>query len=599
MSKHKSPPFAPQSDSVETQKLLIRRVRELDALLEIGKTVTALFDVDAILRKVVNAAVRLTNAEAGMLLLVDPETDDLFLRAEQNIGESEAQNFKIRISDSISGQVVQSGKPITLNADDLNFKVKTGITVKALINVPLTSGNTVIGVLGVHNQDRSTIFNENHLRVVQALADWAAIAVTNARLYQQSQRGAKSQDLINEITRSILSSLHVEEIPHKLIQHSTEILGAECGSLALVDDATQELVFQLAYDDQGKEITEMTDLRFPLGQGIIGAVAADGRPRIVNDVRHDRQWYGEVDHLIQFETQEVLAVPLLAEGQILGVVELLNKRDGDFNQHDQDLLMAVASAAAIAIQNARQYQALVDTHRDLREAQQQRIAAEQWSILGRAAAGLAHRIHNTTAVVPASAQDLREILTEVKMSPDLRDEVEANLSRIERNTIYTLDLADGLLRRFNHRPVAENDVNALVERAIGQANIPDSVRLVANLAPELPKIDTSNLLADVILELVSNSIKAMPDGGLLTINTRATDTEIIIQVMDTGVGISPDKQKKIFNLFYGQDEVGLGFGLWWVKTFLQQHRGVIEINSTEGEGAAFTVRLPIPEKRSA
>ena len=82
MSKRNFPSSAQRADSVETDKQLLRRVRELDALLEIGKTVIALFDVDAILRKVVNAAVTLSNAEAGMLLLVDPECDDLFLRAE-------------------------------------------------------------------------------------------------------------------------------------------------------------------------------------------------------------------------------------------------------------------------------------------------------------------------------------------------------------------------------------------------------------------------------------------------------------------------------------------------------------------------------------
>ena len=252
---------------------------------------------------------------------------------------------------------------------------------------------------------------------MQALADWAAIAIVNARLHRETQRGSKSTELINEISRSILSSLHIEEIPHKLIQQTTEILGAECGSLVLVDQSTQELEFKLAYDGKGQEITRMRGLRLPLGQGIIGLVAADGQPRIVTNAQEDEQWYPKVDTLTKFTTEEVLAVPLQTEGKIIGVVELLNKQDGDFTQDDQELLMAVASAAAIAIQNAQQYEDLQQAHQELEEAQRQKIASEQWSILGRAALVLAHRIHNTTAIVPASAQDLREVLEPVKLPP--------------------------------------------------------------------------------------------------------------------------------------------------------------------------------------
>jgi len=581
-----------QINLLDAHQALVNRVHELDALLEIGKTVTRLFDVDAILRKVVGEAVKLTQAETGLLLLVDQLTNDLYLRAEQNIGEVEARNFKIKMSDSVAGQVVQTGRPIFLNNDLTNIKVKTGFTVRALINVPLISGDEVIGVLAVNNRHKNDSFNEDHVRVMQALADWAAIAITNARLYQETQRGSQSLELINEISRSILSSLHVEEIPHKLIQQSTEILGAECGSLALVDEKTQELVFQLAYDGRGREITEMRQFRLPPGQGIIGAVAADGRPRIVTDVLSNKQWYSRIDELTGFTTEEVLAVPLQAEGQIIGVVELLNKAEEDFTQHDQELLMAVASAAAIAIQNARQYQALVEAHQELREAQQQRIASEQWSIIGRATAGLAHRIHNTTAIIPASAQDLRDLLGNAKMPVATRREVEANLSRIERNTLYTLDLVDQLLRRFHHRPVAEHDVNALIQRAIDQADLPGQIHVVVDLTP-LPPVNTSNLLADAILELLTNAAKAMPTGGRLTISSRATAEAIQIKVSDTGSGISPEKQEKIFTLFYGQDEMGLGFGLWWIRTFLQQHRGDIKLQSELNKGTTFTITLPI------
>ena len=598
MTLEKSGPFslADRLALTSTHQSLVSRVQELETLLEIGKAITTQFEIDAILRQIVSEATRLTEAEASLLLLIDPESQDLYLRAEQNIDKQEARNFKVKISDSVAGLVIQTKEPLLLNPGQDDIKVKTGFTVKSLINVPLIFRNEVIGVLGVNNREKNTPFDENHLRVVQALADWAAIAITNARLYRETERGSKSMSLINKISRSILSSLHVEEIPHKLIQQTTETLGAECGSLALVDEATNELVFQLAYNGQGEEIKEMRQFRLPLGQGIIGAVALDGRPRIVADVKQSNEWYSKMDGITQFTTKEVMAAPLQTEGQIIGVVELLNKQVGPFTPDDQDLLMAVASAAAIAIQNARQYEALVKAHRDLSAAQRQRIATEQWSILGRAAAGLAHRIHNTTAIVPASAQDLRELLTQVKMPAQIRQEVEGNLSRIERNTIHTLDLADELLRRFHHQPEATDDVNAMVLRAIAQTELPDNITLEQSLASALPPVQSSTLLADAIAELIDNAVKAMPNGGHLTLSTYTTSEMITIKVSDTGHGIPPERQQKIFTLFYGQNGGGLGFGLWWIKTFMQQHLGSISVESEPGQGATFTISLPISEQ---
>lgn len=586
-------------DPPDSHEALVRRLAVLDSLLEIGKSVTSLFDVDAILRKVVSEAVSLTEADVGFLLLVDQDSGDLYLRAEKNIGEADARNFKVKMSDSIAGYVIQTGEPILLNQGSANIKVNTDLFVKALINAPLISGDEVIGVLAVNNRENNALFDGDDLRSIQALADWAAIAITNARLYQEAQRGLKSTRLINEISNSILSSLRSEEIPHRLIQQSTEILGAECGSLALVDNEAQEIEFQLAYDGDGQEITRMRKLRLPLGQGIIGAVAADGQPRIVIDVTRNPQWYSKIDDLTNFTTQEVLAVPLQSEGEIIGVVELLNKRNGDFTQDDLSMMIAVASAAAIAIQNARQYEALVTAHSQLREAQQQRIASEQWSILGRATAGLAHRIHNTTAIVPASAQDLREVLRPVRMSGAVRRDVEANLSRIERNTLLTLELVDNLLYRFHQTPVPASDVNALVQEAIDKISqsLPKTISLVTDLAESLPPVDTSNLLADAVVELMANAIKAMPKGGILTVKTSALNGDVRIEVSDTGVGIPKEQQIRIFTLFYGQDETGLGFGLWWLKTFLLQHRGDIQLKSEPGKGATFIITLPVSVRK--
>lgn len=564
----------------------------LQTLMDIGQTVVTVFDTDTSLPRIVNEAMNISRADAGYLLLLDPVTDELYPQYQHVSAHQSASGFDVADYLAPAAQVVRTHTPCRLTQPHPALHTHNRSSIGALLCVPLIFGGEVLGVLNMVRFQPDFAFQTADEAYVQALANWAAIALANKQFYRQARRGARSTELITEISRSVLASLHSHEIPAKLIKHTTEIFGAECGSLALLDSQSRELVFQMAYDTQGKEIAALRQMRFPLGQGIIGLVAQDGQARIVNDVRQNPDWYAHIDPITNFTTQKVLAVPLKFEGQVLGVVELLNKQEGPFNQDDQDLLLAVASAAAIAIQNARQFKALERTNQALQAEQQQRIASEQWSILGRASAGLAHRIHNTTAIVLPAVDDIRERLTSASLSPTARQSVEAGLERISRNSRATLDLVDALLKRFHQGSVAADDVNALVQEALAELSIPDNIVLKTSLASNLPPVNTSDLLRDAILELCANAIKAMPDGGQLHVSTEAEDEQVFITVADTGIGITKARQKKIFTLFYSQNGNGLGFGLWWVRTFLQQYGGDIELESTPGVGSTFRMCLP-------
>ncbi len=585
--------LAKRAELLDINEQLTHRVEELETLFEIGKSVTSSLDLEAVLRLLVRSAVKLTGADEAYLLLIDESSGDLYLRAQANLGIEKTQEFRIKVNDSISGQVMQSGKPILLSQDTNIVKFKTGLTVYSLLNVPVKVGTEVIGVLGVNNRVQKRAFNKEDQKLLFALADWAAIAIQNARLYATTREFGRDLKLINHVSRLVSSTLEVEQIPRLLIQRTAEIFEAECGSLALVDEDQAAVVFQSAYNHDGQEIKSMRNFMLPLGEGIVGIVAQTGIPHLVNDTREHPGWSPVADRLTGFTTRKLVAVPLIAEGEIIGVMELLNKKEDDFTQRDVELLSLVASSAAIAIQNARQYAALKQTNAALRDAQSQRIAAERWAILGKAAANLAHRINNTTALVPVATQHLVELLAQVDMPPELRREVDAKIDRIQRNTLYTVDLAMALLRRFREKSTEAQDVNELVKQALGAVEIPGNVRVVCHLDPELTPITTSDLLVDVFVELITNAIRAMQNQkGVLRIASFKVGACVLVQVTDNGAGIPPDKFDQIFDIFFTTSPQGLGFGLWWVKTFLEQQGGKITVESRLGEGTNFTVTLP-------
>jgi signal transduction histidine kinase len=437
-------------------------------------------------------------------------------------------------------------------------------------------------------------FSGNDEGSLSLLAAWAAMAIQNARLYADTKQLSRDLRLVNEISQLVSSTLDPQQIPRLLLQRTAEIVEAECGSLALIDKEQEAVVFQLAYDSQGQELKGLTNFLMPLGKGIVGLVAQTGQPIITNDVKNHPAWSPLPDQLTGFTTEKLIAVPLTVEGEILGVMELLNKKNGDFVQDDLQLLSLVASSAAIAIQNARQYAALERANQALQEAQEQRIAAERWAILGRAAAGLAHRINNSTALVPIASQHIAELLAQVKMPAEVREKIDRNLDRINRNSLYTVELAAALLRRFRHKPTQAYNINQLVEQALALFDLPPNVKVIRHLDSELPAIDTNDLLVDVFVELIGNSIRALAGrGGLIRIATfKSGPDHVSIQVTDNGPGIPAEQINRIFDIFYTTNPNGLGFGLWWVKTFLEQQGGEIVVESQLNDGSTFTIILP-------
>lgn len=585
--------LAKRAELIEANRQLTLRLQELEVLFEIGKSVTSRLDLEAVLGLVAKAAVKLTGADESYLLLIDEDSGNLYLRAQADMGAQDALDFRIKVNDSIAGQVIKTGQPIILSRDTNSLKVKTGLTVYSLVNVPVKVGTEVIGVLAADNRRQQRAFTSDDGQLLAALADWAAIAIQNARLYAATKEFGRDLEVINNVNRLVSSTLDVEQIPTLLIQRIAEMFGAECGSLSLVSKEKGGVVFLAAYDDQGRELKSLKNYLMPFGEGIVGLVAQTGIAHIVNNVHEDPGWSPAADRLTGFTTRKIIAMPLIAEGQILGVIELLNKKEGDFGQRDLELLSVVAASTAIAVKNAQQYAALQQANAALRQVQEQRIAAERWAVLGQAAANLAHRINNSTALVPVAAQHLAELLQQAHMSPELRQEVDENLERIKRNTLYTVDLAMAFLYRFRHKPAEAQHVNELVERALGLVEVPSNIKVVCQLDPNLPAVDTSDLLVDVFVELVTNACRAIGgQAGMLRLASFVVGDCVSVQVTDNGPGISLENLPRIFDMFYTTQPQGLGFGLWWVKTFLEQQGGEITVESHLKQGTTFTVTLP-------
>jgi len=168
---------------------LQRRLTDLGTLYAIGQAVAAVLDLEKLLNRVVEAAVYLTRADDGGLFLVDQESGELYLTAAKGFGQEQAQGMRLRVDDSLVGQVVKSGKPLRVSAapGEEHLKIQTGYLVRSLLYVPLRVKRRVIGVLGVANRARNYSFTQDDQFRLSALADYAAISIENARLHEATQ----------------------------------------------------------------------------------------------------------------------------------------------------------------------------------------------------------------------------------------------------------------------------------------------------------------------------------------------------------------------------------------------------------------------------
>ncbi len=171
---------------LQANQQLEQQVKELHILYALGRSVTSLLDLQLVLNRVVEAAIYLTRAEESFIMLIDEDSDDLYMRAGRGIGDKHARGFRVRVEDTIAGYVLRTGKSVMLGGTKQGntYKVTTGYFVKALLNVPLEVGGKVVGVLAVNNRNVARAFNSRHLRMLMALANYASIAMYNAGLYQ-------------------------------------------------------------------------------------------------------------------------------------------------------------------------------------------------------------------------------------------------------------------------------------------------------------------------------------------------------------------------------------------------------------------------------
>jgi two-component system, NtrC family, sensor histidine kinase KinB len=340
-----------------------QRAEVLAALVSATAVVSTSLEREQVLRVVAEQMTHLLHVDLCLIydwdessqrlaprLLFSTHTETTGPAADEALGFSPERMGMVRV-------LLEEGLPVHIQPDDTRLtsdeKARLADTgIQTILLLPLITSERPIGLLILLDLEERRDFSTQEVDAARMLANHAAIAVHNARLYEESQHQLRVSALLNEASKVINSSLDTDQILQSLLSQMNDLLNAEAISIALVDTQSDELVYTVA---EGIGSEEIVGLRLPSNQGVSGWVMKHGEPALVSDMRQDSRFYAEGDRRTGQTTHAMICAPLQVKDEVLGTIQAINPKKGPFTESDLQLLVNLANLASSALNNARQF----------------------------------------------------------------------------------------------------------------------------------------------------------------------------------------------------------------------------------------------------
>jgi len=565
------------------------RYERLQLLYQVSNVIHSTLEPQEALQLIVSEAVRLMHASSGSVVLINPTSGFLEIHASQNL-PSAATRLKLRVGEGITGWVARTGKPARVGdvtQDPRYVMARRG--VRSELAVPLEVNGETRGVLNM-DSDRADAFNTEDQELLQELAVQAAKVIQNTWLYEQLRLKVHLFESLASVSRTINSTLNLDEALQAITREAGVLMHARTCSLMMLDESREWLDLRASY---GAGEAYINKPRLPVDDSLLGVVVRRKKPMQVANVQTSSR-YQHVEVARCEGLVSLLSVPLIFAGQAIGTLSVYMSRPYNFSNEEIRILSALAELSAIAIEKARLYERVVDVEEQLRQN-------EKLSALGLLAAEVAHEIRNPLTVMKLLYHSLD--LKFPDGDPRAKDAriIDAKIEHL--NKIVEQILAFARTTEPELAPVNLNELvdelGLLVRHKLANQNI----RLVRQLQPDLPVVmGDAPQLEQAFLNLILNAAGAMPDGGTLTVGSKAIRlprshpraTHVTVEFKDTGGGMSKEVQERAFTAVLSTTKAkGTGLGLAIVGRIIETHHGNIRIKSQIGSGTTIRITLPV------
>jgi signal transduction histidine kinase/ActR/RegA family two-component response regulator len=575
----------------------VKRLEELKTLYSISQEIASKLELRVILQKIMESAIALLGADSGNIALWDNRKQSYGIAIVHRLPDSLIGKEFSPPWSGVIGEVIARKSPVLWkDYEHHSNRVKEldSYHLKEVVGVPLIVREMIIGTMVISSSDPEVHFQQNEVDLLHNFAHQAAVAIGNAKLYEDSLAKIRQLTTLYEIGKTLSSTLDLDDLFKKALELLKDRFGYAACSILLLDRARDELYIKQV---TGRNLEEAKKLRFRVGiDGIVGWVARTGGLVNVPDVSKDSR-YIPANSSIKSEA----AFPLKVRDQLFGVLNIESDELYGFDEEDLKTLSSFASQMSISIENAQLFSDLKQTLQELKQAQDQVVQAEKLRAMGELASGVAHDFNNVLAVVLGNTQLLLHQLDH--LGPE---EIREGLKVIERSskdgaeTIRRIQEFTGVRRDREFISLSLNEIVTDVV-SVTQPRWRDQtqkkgiqIELTTRLG-EIPLImGNPSEVREVLTNIIFNAVDAMSKGGKLTITTQPQAEDWVeVRIADTGIGMTEEVKKRVFDPFFttkGVTNSGLGMSVSY--GIIKRHGGEILIESEPQRGTTFIIHLP-------
>ncbi len=568
--------------------LLNRRISELNALYEAGKSIGSTANLKGLLKQIVALAASVTEAQIGSIMLLDERQEFLTIEAAIGLEQHIIDTTKVRVGESVAGHVAKTGEPLIIENIEKDEKFRKRNQEKygnaSLLCAPLVIKNRVIGVINMANKQGGGAFTQNDLRLLTTFASQAAVAVDDANQFEKNRRRLVEFEILHEVSEGLPAIQSMHEFRRTLIEKLKRVFPIDYSIWFNWDSSNHILVADSATGLSDIPLTDSggIDLRsIAREQVVLTSVELD-----TVDVHNIPQLSDVIaKHLAAHDhfptpTGGFMAVPILRYGELAYIFCLGSKSEKPYGEDDISLARLVISQAALLFEKERTL-----------------LNATRLLTMGNMISEISHDLRKPLTSIKGSLQILKQRLPEV---------ADSELLKLAEDEVYRMNELVRELVDFsnpNKYQTERLDVREIVARAaelIGSDLRKRNVTYVSKFEDaDWEVIVNRNQILEVLLNLFINAIDAMPNGGTLTVHGLVERPEhkktdyLALRISDTGVGIKKENLSKIFDRYYTTKETGTGLGLAVVERIISAHNGTLKVDSIEGKGTTFTLYLPL------
>jgi signal transduction histidine kinase len=572
--------------------------KRLEVILKAKAAIDSAAGLQDVLDQILSEGLKIVDTTRGSLMLFEGE-EYLRIRAQfgPEVGHPDWESIGgFKIGEGIAGQVAKTGKAI-LCSDVLNDKrfkhPRRELSFRSLLAVPIISHRgKVIGVISADDPEIGH-FEETDKQLLSDMAGQFATAIERMMLVNTLHALHK---IFESITTVAVSSGSVRPVLDEIARSAVEVLGIDVITIYQYDQAQDKFIVPPLMKGISKEPPMQTEVfegeaPWVLIHELKGHYYA---PDSLKDpIMSPSRPLGKGPGFVEREgIKSSAGLRLKAGEELVGVMFVNYRSPHQFDEGEKQIIETFANSAAIAIQDARQWE-------NLQRTQEQLVQSAKMSAVGDLASGIAHELKNPLSNILSSVNVLEMMLRDIS-----NPQADQRVKQIKGEVHRAKSIIDSLLDFVRPPKVMRGpvDVLALVNETLNllgnQARL-NHVNIETRFTPSpLPLIGgNASLLRQVFFNIVKNAIEAMPEGGRLKVTTSTDNENIQVKVQDTGPGIPLDIQSRIFDPFFstGEPGQGTGLGLTISMGIVRDHHGDIKVESKLGKGSTFTVILPIGE----